>query len=351
MVFRFHRKGVLPLVCFQALAALVALAPQSYGGLAYDSVRAAIRTDDADALCRWYPLAHDYSDRDRLRHLVGYSIPKTRGRTQGILLHRLTAFRAGAVPYIPMLVKILSDPKSKNRGSVAIHLGWMGPLAKGAVEPLKLCLKSDDADLRHSACLSLWRIERRPSSIIPTLVRGLSREVAPARREMLKFVDGDGKVQIGEFTELVTEPYHMQNHMLCAIGTIGPSIRSAVWPAIARLHDSNDDHIRNMVCRLAPKFCPDQGVAARMLTAELAKTGINGNTCGNFKQLRTAGVPELSRLLHDPKTRRVALEVLTSLGKDGASAAKLVGTWTDDPDEAIRRQARAALEAFGKSEK
>ena len=139
--------------------------------------------------------------------------------------------------------------------------------------------------------------------------------------------------------------------MLSAIDTIGPSIRSAVWPAIARLHNSDDGRVTNMVCILAPKFCPDQGVAARILSADLANHGIKFSTRDNFKQLGTAGVPELMRLLHEPKTRRAALDVLTSLGKDGAMAAKLVGTWIDDPNESIRKQARAALAAFKTCEK
>ncbi len=334
----------------QAIVVLAVSLPHAYSEVALDSLRVAIKARDADQFCNWYPLAAAYSDRDELRGLLVFSIPRTEGRLQTILIGRLTAFRAGAVPFIPMLVKVLLDPKSENRDSVAISLGWMGPHAKSAVGPLKLCLKSDKASLRHYACTALWRIERRPATLIPTLLRGLSRVVPPARRETMKFVGEDGKVQIGEFIEFPGESVEMQLHALFAIDIIGPSIRSAVWPAIARLHDSNDGRVRNMVCRLAPKFCPDQGVAARMLSAELAKNGIGHSTHSNFRQLGEAGVAELSRLLHDPKTRRVALKVLTSLGKDGASAAKLVGTWTDDPDEAIRRQARAALEAFGKSE-
>ena len=107
-----------------------------------------------------------------------------------------------------------------------------------------------------------------------------------------------------------------------------------------------------MVCSLAPKFCPDKTVAVRLLIAELSSLNeANFIFCDAFKRLGTAGVPELMRLLHDPKTRRAALDVLTALGKDGAMAAKLVGTWIDDPDEAIRKQARAALAAFGTSEK
>ena len=95
------------MVCLQAAIAIMALAPQSYGGVAYDSVRIAIRAKNADGL----------------RCLLAFSIPVTDGRLQSILIGRLTAFRAGAGPYIPVLVKVLLDPKSKNRSDVAIDLG------------------------------------------------------------------------------------------------------------------------------------------------------------------------------------------------------------------------------------
>ena len=338
------------MVGFHAIVAVAILMPHTWSGVAIDSLKAAIKARDADTFCKWYPFAVAYSDRDRLRCLLAFSIPGTDGRLQAILIGRLTAFRTGAVPYIPVLVKVLLDPKSKNRDYVAIDLGWMGPLAEGAVGPLKLSLKSPDASLRHYACVALWRIEHRPASIIPTLIQGLSRELHTGRVEKFKFPIDGVEVEL-EFRPSPEERFSTQSHMLSAIDTIGPSIRSAVWPAIARLHDSSDARVRNMVCLLVPKFCPDQGVASRVLGAELANHGINFNTRANFKQLGAAGVPELSRLVFDPATRLVALDVLTSLGKDGASAAKLVGTYKDDPDEAIRKQARAALEAFGKSEK
>ena len=43
------------MICLQAAIAIMALAPQSYRGIAYDSVQPAIRAEDADALCNWYP--------------------------------------------------------------------------------------------------------------------------------------------------------------------------------------------------------------------------------------------------------------------------------------------------------
>jgi len=45
------------MVCLQAAIVIMALPPQSYGGVAYDSVHSALRVEDADALCNWYPLA------------------------------------------------------------------------------------------------------------------------------------------------------------------------------------------------------------------------------------------------------------------------------------------------------
>ena len=92
---------------------------------------------------------------------------------------------------------------------------------------------------------------------------------------------------------------------------------------------------------------PQAGAAARMLAAELTRDGADYTLCNAFKELGEASVPELVRMLHEPKTR---LEVLTTLGKRGASAAKAVKVFEDDPDVGIRTQARTALEAFGESD-
>ena len=348
---KFSACWVASVIHFQVLAVIVALVPQSYGGVAYHSVRAAILQHDADALCDWYPLAHAYSNRERLRHLVAFSIPKTQGRLQSLLIDRLTAFGEGAIPFVPMLVRILLDEESKNRNEVAIALGRMGPLAKIAVAPLKDCLKSDEASLRCYACNALWRIEERPASVIPTLLLGLSRKKPPLVNTLRQIAGPDGKLELVGYRNFPMENVEMQFHTLSTIDNIGPKALSVLWPAIANLRDSDDGRITNMVCKLAPKFCPDKNVAAQILSAELGKNGINHNTCDNFKQLGTAVVPELMRLLHEPKTRRAALDVLTALGKDGAMAAKLVGAWIDDPDEASRKRARAALAAFGTGEK
>ena len=101
-----------PVVCFQALVAIMVVTPQSCGGVAYDSMKAAIRAHDAGAAHQWYPFASVYSDRNRLRLLVASSIPMCEGRLQATLIRQLMDFRAEAVPYIPMLVKILLDKKS-----------------------------------------------------------------------------------------------------------------------------------------------------------------------------------------------------------------------------------------------
>ena len=339
------------MVYFQAAIAIMALAPQSYGGVAYDTVRADIREGGLHCSSSWYDIAAAYFNRDRLRYLIAFSIPKTKGQFQSFLISRLGRFGFKAAPFVPILVRVLLDQKSKNRSVAASELGLLGPLAKAAIGPLKRCLNSDDEVLRSRVCLALWRIERRPASIIPTLLHGLSREPRSKPVKSMKVVL-EGQVIIRPAGRTCpSEAVHTQYWMLSAIDIIGPSIRSALWPSIYRLRDSPDARVTNMVCSLALTFCPDKSVAARILSAELAKNGINYSTRNNYTKLGTAGVPELMRLLHEPKTRRAALDVLTALGKDGAMAAKLVGTWIDDPDEAIRKQARAALAAFGTSEK
>ena len=108
------------------------------------------------------------------------------------------------------------------------------------------------------------------------------------------------------------ENVETQFHTLSTIDNIGPIALSVLWPAITRLRDSDGGRVTHMVCKLAPTFCPDKGVTARILSAELAKNGINYNTRDNYKKLGTAGVPELMRLLHETKTRRAALDILTA---------------------------------------
>ena len=107
------------------------------------------------------------------------------------------------------------------------------------------------------------------------------------------------------------ENVETQFHTLSTIDNIGPIALSVLWPAIARLRDSDGGRVTNMVCKLAPTFCPDKGVAARILSSELVKNGINYNTRDNYKKLGTTGVPELMRLLHETKTRRAALDICT----------------------------------------
>lgn len=358
------------------IATVLSTLPPAMEGAALRAVVAAIRTDNPQELYRAYKFAEAHARRERVCHLVGSSIPSTKGTTQAMLIDRLSTSREGAVPFVPLVVEVLLDLKSPNRQSAATCLGWIGPSASEATAALKHCLRLDnatpppdrtplppgtqvtrillspepepvgDVPLRFSACVALWRIERRQETIIPVIMQGLSGG----------------------------SPYE-QMEALHAAAVIGTDIRGAVGPKLLSLGGSDNTNIRRYVYALTPAFAPDKETAATLLADALtriaddaaaldkrvaegtislqdyavAKQYPAGERSAAYTAIVATGrhaVEPLLPLLNNPRTKLTAIQIIGSLGRDGRLATNDLLRFAYDPNPAVRVQVRQTLEAI-----
>ena len=135
---------------------------------------------------------------------------------------------------LPVLRHIAGDNKADplNRSVAVLMLGRLGIADFRTFLVLRGCLRHERVYLRCDACVALWRLEKDPETIVPTL------------REILK----------SESDRLVA---------LEAIREIGPALRSHF--DVLEILDSADRYIRCEAYKLLPEFATSKKVAAEEL--------------------------------------------------------------------------------------
>jgi hypothetical protein len=347
----------------------------------FRDLRLAISQNDVPLFSKTHDMIWQYHDRQRLLGILNNYLGHTSGAMQRKVLFGLSLFRHQAKVAISNLIAIvdsanktpdtdcipvvsgtLSDLRKKNKNAkelpnsrnAAECLGWIGPAAVAAIPSLKTCLSSGDVYLVCAACVALWRIERRPETIAPTLNAYLTSRWA-----------------------------YKQMEALSALADIGDGIKEQVGPTLLKLTKAEDPILRTEALKLVITFAPDHATAAEILAkslvhcldedARLARQiarkqialqvgALNYNLLRRERMtiinalvsLQSLAVPVLVDLLrpkYDTGTRCCALEVLAALGKQASTAIAAVQILTADPDPLLRGQAEKTLRAIYASRK
>ncbi len=204
-----------------------------------------------------------------------------------------------------------------------------------------------DIGLRFSACLALWRIERKTDTILPVLRAALA----------------------GGWPE-------EQTQALFTIWIIGVDLKADLGPQVLGLLSSRHDRVRHQALSLVPVFAADPDAAAKLLIPALrrgdaASAALNQSfddgkltleeyayarhiptdsapAASALSTLGPAAVGPLLQLLDDPVSQMSAVVTLGRLGKAGRPAAAALLKLATGPNSAVRYEARRALESIEK---
>lgn len=149
---------------------------------------------------------------------------------------------------IPALVQILKKGLTNERAWAAIAIGNIGPEAKDVSPALLEALRDpSDGIVRLRAAEALWRIERQPTQVLPTLVESLKGANSSERLVaalVLSQMGPAAKDALPELVQAIKDSNVPTRHWIIqALSLMGSEAKSAI-PALTELQNDPDPNIR-----------------------------------------------------------------------------------------------------------
>ena len=266
-------------------------------------------------------------------------------------VYALGEFGPAAKDAMPVLIALFAKERTKNRADIADTWAEIGNAAKSAVPLLVESLGDRSPELRLAAARALWKIERRPERVVPTLIaiveskRNADKAVGPHKPERESTV-WEPSAQAAELLGRIGPEAHQAvpalieamktpDRILCgcaieALGEIGPDARQAIPAIVERLGDHREAH-------QTFGYAWEMGSTAWIALGKLGPDAAVGL------------IPALKH--HDKEVRQQAALALKELGPHAAPALAALVVSLRDPDEEVRQYATYALGGIGSAAK
>jgi HEAT repeat protein len=179
---------------------------------------------------------------------------------RGKAVFSLGVIGTSAEEAVPDLAEVLvSDPSPGVRAEAALSLFKIAPASHGAVPALAQALDDETPLVRINAVVALRRLKEAARPAIPELIRAMQDERNQTNADKFPFTIQEGAARaLGSASAgtdaavpaLTTalknaETYDFQMALVRALGEVGKEAGPAV-PLIRKLHDSGDNHIREV---------------------------------------------------------------------------------------------------------
>ena len=236
----------------------------------------------------------------------------------------LGQLKSAAAVVAPALLKAVSTASPSGIGNL---LSALHSLGVGALPALEAGLA--DPETRGPAAAVIHELGTEAKSSASALVKALADERPEVRREVLfalAAVGADSKA-IPALLKSLEDPAEDVRHAAAyALGHMGPAAKAAIEPLKDHLENHGDD-VLCLVCAWALVQIDPAG-------ADTAKIALPHLIEGLSSQA--------------PLVRREAADALGDLGARAREAAPLLGELASDPDPAVAKAAKEALERINK---
>jgi HEAT repeat protein len=220
---------------------------------------------------------------------------------------------------VPALVQRLADKDLEVRVAALESLAQLGASVRTALPDLQEAVFAEDAREVSAALLALGTVETEPRTVLPWLKEALRREETRVRLSAVQALERMGppaRPAVPELILLVGSDREVRTSAIRALGRIGAAEAA---PALERQLQDGD---------------PGTRLAAAVALVRLDVSGA-----------REAGAASL--LLHlrdrDARTRGLAIQQLTEVGRQVPGAAEALSRCLTDGASGVRRDAARAL--------
>ncbi len=253
--------------------------------------------------------------------------------------------------YVAAAIRGLRDRDAEGRAAAAWALGQYGSAAANAVGDLKGLLNDEDADVRRSAGESLARIGNAVNVLenvrkcVPLRdARGLGKVLSYDDRAVrqtavaaLIAFGPDAKEAVPELRAVLrNEGSDIRQQALVALRKMGPAAKAAV-PELAHIASHVTDDVWTKPYALS--VVHDLAEANRRVAAEILDS---------LGPDAAEGVPQLCGALRDPRTsmRQSAARLLGRIGPKAKATVPELRYALSDPASLVRESAAEALRAI-----
>ena len=257
------------------------------------------------------------------------------------------------VDAIPILVKSLENPKSAYWATVALM--GMNAVAAPAVPQLTILAESGETEERMQAILALASIGEPAKTASKVLLESLASKepsIQYASAYAIGVIRVAGATNALQKLTRSTDPF-LKEISWWALARVNPTDKKIAQQAVQALHAALSNENPNFRRAAIEGLANLDGIAKESIAPDFVAAltdkdvAVQSAAAESLFRMGSASVGVLSKSLGDPERRLIAIDILSSLGKEALPAMDIFIKGLSDKDPQFRGDCAMGLAGIG----